>query len=498
MLSVRALLTLALVAAVSTAWAQPVDPYEPAPAPPAPTPDATPKRPAAPPVAPDPAPAPAPSTAPTAPSTPPTSPPGSASDPARAPGPGDAPRDPYAAPLGPDPLAERVAQALVSRAQELLDGRSFLDAKQLAVEALVKSPKGPSAEKARAIIQAVNQQLGIPIEMPRPRAEPAPVEDVDTTPIRDPTLPVPPPETPPEDAPRGGRLTAVVHGGLYAGLLGATAGSFLSSDSPAKGAVPVGLGVGAAGGLLLPRLVDRLGWSESRVRTIGSVSVWGGVVGGLFGDVARTEGTSAREVLVSASIGATLGGLGGVLFTQSRKLTPGDVALIDTLAGIGAAGGLTLGMAMQPVETEAYSVNAILGASAGVLVGAIAGPQTNTTPRRMLRVAGLAAAGGAAPLLLYAAISDSGSRTDERITGLLSTAGLLAGAYVGVRLTRRMDVGLDTLDGKPATEVDDAPIALVGRSSAGRWRLGGIALSPLSPALAPQPGTALQLLGGAF
>jgi hypothetical protein len=61
-----------------------------------------------------------------------------------------------------------------------------------------------------------------------------------------------------------------------------------------------------------------------------------------------------------------------------------------------------------------------------------------------------------------------------------------------------MDAGLDTLDGQPVREPDDAPLALVGRSSAGRWRLGGIALSPLSRALAPQPGTALQLVGAAF
>jgi hypothetical protein len=403
-----------------------------------------------------------------------------------------------------DPLAERVAQALVARAQELLDGRSYLDAKQLAVEALVRSPKGPSAEKARAIIHAINRQLGIPGESPSRSpgptagAEPAPTEDVDMTPIRDPTLPVEPaPLPPPEGQPRSNRLPAVVHGGLYAGLLGATIGSFLSSDAPAKGAVPIGLGAGAAGGLLLPRLVDRIGWSESRVRTVGSITVWGGVIGGLFGDIVRTEGTSAREVLVSASVGSTLAGLGGYLFTRSRKLTPGDVALIDTLAGIGAAGGFTLGMAMQPVESEAYSLNAVLGASAGLVIGAIAGPQTNTTPRRMLRIAGLAAAGGAAPFLLYAAIRDDGSRADERITGLLSTAGLLAGAYVGVRLTRRMDVGRDTLDDKPA-EIDDAPIALVGRSAAGGWRLGGLALAPLSPVLAPQRGMALQLLGGAF
>jgi hypothetical protein len=218
----------------------------------------------------------------------------------------------------------------------------------------------------------------------------------------------------------------------------------------------------------------------------------------LFGDVV-TQGTTGREVLVSASIGSTLAGLGGYAYMRTTKLTRGDVALVDTLAGIGAVGGLTLGMVMQPAQSEAYSLNAVIGIAGGVAVGLIAAPRTNTTPRRMLRVAGLAAAGGAAPFLLYAAIHTSSSTADERVTGLLSTGGLVVGAYLGFRFTRGMDDGLDTLDGKPKKEVvDDAPIALVGRSSAGRWGLGGLGVQPLSPALAPQHGIALQLVGAAF
>src|SRR4051812_15844022 len=69
-----------------------------------------------------------------------------------------APQDPY----GGDPvLNEQVAEQLVGRSQELLDAKMWLDAKQLAVEALVKSPKGPSAERARYIIKLVNQHLDI-------------------------------------------------------------------------------------------------------------------------------------------------------------------------------------------------------------------------------------------------------------------------------------------------------------------------------------------------
>lgn len=102
------------------------------------------------------------------------------------------------------------------------------------------------------------------------------------------------------------------------------------------------------------------------------------------------------------------------------------------------------------------------------------------------------------PFLLYAAIQSSSSTADEQITGALSSAGLVLGAYLGFRLTAGMDDGLDTLDGKRRRDDDDAPAALIGRSSSGRWALGGPAIAPLSRALAPQRGLALQLVGAAF
>lgn len=413
--------------------------------------------------------------------------------------------DPYAAPAAPAPvaptsdrsMAERVAKALVTRAQELLDARAYLDAKQLAVEALVASPRGPSAEQARSIVHTVNRQLGIPEDMPKELVKPD--EDVDTTPIGDPTLPAAEPvAAPPEGRIPTGKLAARVHGALLGGLVGASIGAFFSSDTPAAGAVPVGIAVAAGGAFATPRLVDRLGWTDAQIRMAGSATIWGGMIGGLFGDIAKTEGTSVREVLVPASITAMLVGAGSYAFVRQSKLTRGDVALIDTFAGIGAVGGFTVGMVMQPVETEAYSLNSVLGIAGGLAFGVVLAPRTNTTPRRMLRIAGFAAAGGAAPFALYAAIASSRSSADERVTGILSSAGLVGGALLGFRWTRKMDEGRDTLDGKPRKEADDAPVALIGRSSDGRWGLGGLGFAPLSKALAPQNGMALQLLGGAF
>jgi hypothetical protein len=220
------------------------------------------------------------------------------------------------------------------------------------------------------------------------------------------------------------------------------------------------------------------------------------VVGGLFGDIGKTEGTSSRQVLVGASIGATIGGGAGVLLARENRYTPGDIALVDTLAGIGAVGGLTLGMLMQPAEGEAYSLNSAFGAAGGVVVGLIAAPQTNTTPRRMLRVAGLAAAGGAVPFLLYAAAYDKEGHGDERLVGGLSSIGLVAGAIIGFRLTRGMDRDKDQSPRK--SPENDAPASLITRSSVGDWSLGTIAVQPLSPTLSPQRGMAFPVVGAAW
>ena len=410
------------------------------------------------------------------------------------------PADPYAPaaplPTAQDPvLAERVAASLVARAQELLDQRGLLDAKQLAVEALVQSSRGSAADHARAIIHAVNLELGIAEESPRPPPV-KPIEDVDTSPLQDPAQPTTPVAPPSETGRRPERLAAGVHGALYGGLVGATIGAFFD-DSPARGGVPVGVALGVLGGAAMPKLADKAGLRESQIRVIGSATVWGGALGGLFADIAKTEGTSAREVLVTASITSTVAGFAGFAYARTHELTRGDVALVDTLAGLGAVGGLTLGMVIQPVESEGYSLNAVFGITAGVIVGVVAGPRTNTTPRRMLRVAGVAAIGGAAPFLLYAGIRDASSTADERITGALSTGGLVLGALLGLHWTRDLDAGLDTPEGK-RRDPDDAPVALIGRSSTGRWALGGVGIAALPPALAPQHGMSLQLVGATF
>ena len=397
---------------------------------------------------------------------------------------------PETPPTPADPvLAEQVAQALVARAQELYDAKVYVDAKQLAVEALVRSPKGTAADQAKMLIKQINQQLGIKDE----DSEPKP----DLSPIEDPTAqkaPIPPQ---PEGPQRLSKLPARVHGALYAGLLGATVGSFFSHDNPAAGAVPSGIVTGAAAALFVPRIFDRMKWNDAQVRTLGASTVWGGVVGGLIADIGKLQNTNVWQVLVGSSIGATVAGAGGFFLAREDRFTTGDVALMDTFAGLGAVGGLTIGMLMQPAETEAYSLNSIFGIGGGLIVGMIAAPQTNTTPRRMLRVAGLSAAGGALPFLLYAGIHDSSSHADERVTGLLSSIGLVGGAWLGFYLTRNLDRDKDVLPNKHHSE-DDPPLALVSHGARSGWQVGALAIQPLAPQLSSQRGMAVPLLGGSW
>ena len=403
------------------------------------------------------------------------------------------PIDPYAnKPIGPvSPprtdavLAEQVAAALVVRAQELFDANLLLDAKQLAIEAQVKSPRGAAADQARFLIKAVNTKLAIADDKRPVELAPTPAMARREVIGRD-----------PGGRDRPSRITSGVHGALYFGLLGATVGSFIG-DEPAAGGIAVGVGTGVAAGLYVPRRIDRSHFSEGQVRTVGSASVWGGMVGGLAGDLGKTSGSTSRHVLVGASIGSTATLLGGVLLAREDRYTPGDIALVDTFAGIGTVGGLTIGMLMQPVQSEAYSVNSIIGATAGVITGLVAGPQTNTTPRRMVRVAGAASLGAAAPFLLYAAIYDRGSDGDERAVGALSSLGLIGGAYVGFRLTRDLDRGLD-VNTRQRRDDEAVPPALLGRSATGRWSMGALTLPPLSRQLAPQPGMSVPVVAGSW
>ena len=73
--------------------------------------------------------------------------------------------------------------------------------------------------------------------------------------------------------------------------------------------------------------------------------------------------------------------------------------------------------------------------------------------------------------------------------------GVVSGSTPPVRVIPAREIGAP-VDG--AARQDDAPPAVVGRHSDGRWGLGALSVQPLSPVLAPQPGMTGPLVGGSF
>ena len=200
-------------------------------------------------------------------------------------------------------LAEQIARALVHRAQELFDARVFLDAKQLAVEALVQSPKGQAAEQARYPDQARSTgSSGSPTcRTPKPAPPPAPMRrsDADRGSDRRRTA-GPAVDTAPERPSAASRLTARrPRRRSTSALLGATIGAFFDDDDAGERRGPRrhrGRPRPPASRAAARRQA-RAG-ASAQIRTMGSLSVWGGVIGGLFGDsVKDARAPTARDVL---------------------------------------------------------------------------------------------------------------------------------------------------------------------------------------------------------
>jgi hypothetical protein len=310
-------------------------------------------------------------------------------------------------------LDEAVAAALVTRSRELMAQEAWLDAQQLLNEALIRSPQGAAAAEARVLLEQVNAKLGIvtstgpqepiePVDTVDPYGGNGNVQEVDT-------------EVPgaPADKPRAGRKFIV-----HAGVMGALIGGFIGDAATAD--------------------VDPVEIDGDDVNTEDS----GGVVGG-----------------------ALLGAIGGLAigygFRRSEWMTTDDIAVIDSFAGMGLAGSLSMGALMQPEESEAYSVNAVFGLGGGALVGFLTAKRRDISARRMGRVDLYAFAGAVVPWAIFAA--SDGDADGAQYAGFFSMVGLAGGAWLGFRTTRDWDRG-------PAAT--DAPPALVRRGSDGRWSAG--------------------------
>lgn len=400
------------------------------------------------------------------------------------PPPSSAPVDPYAsAPVAPPPaddMSAAVAVALLERARALAASGELAGARLLAAEAAAQDPSGPTGAAARALADELARKLA---PLPPPPVEAAPVEAA--PPVVAPPVVLDQPLPPP---PRAAGRTVL---GVYGALGGAAVGAGLAGDRSDGQVAGFALGGAAVGGLAGYYVARRQGWTATRAHLIGAGVVWGAAAGGAFADVVTgVEGTTSAEVAAGTGLGALGGALAGVALSADPRLTAGDAALIDSLSAWGLVAGLTTGVAINPPEGEAFSLNATLGIAVGHLVGHVAARRVEVSGRRLARVNALALAGAGVPMLLWQATrNNTDTEADPgQAWGLLATAGLVGGAYLGFRWTRGMDRRAET-----TARLDPAaPPALWQRSADGAWSLGGLAVTPVRHG----QGAALTLAAG--
>jgi len=435
--------------------------------------------------------------------------------------PSDQPVDPYAdqpaeappPPVDPaDDIDDQVAEALYARGQQLLSRGDAADAKQLFIESLERSPKGSRSSDAIRYLRVANKKLGLPRDDGRPGAPvtpPAIEQPMDPygggggggggqggAQDRDQVGP----------SPAGRRIVMAwsAAAGLIAGLAVAGPTSETTNElgetstEVSGGAVLAGLlgaGAGFAGSWWL---TDRYPVTTGQSIAIASGGTWGVTELALFGDAVTGTDSDANDVWKFAAVGG-LAGLGaGTWYAAEFAPTEDEMTFVNSLGAIGAGGGLLVGVGIQPPETEAYSINALVGSLGGLGVGLALSDSVQVSSRRMLYIDLAGVAGAAVPwLLLYPLIKDGESENDEQAAGWLSALTLGGGAIAGWYLTR----GLDDEGGAQARAARDAaPPALVTRDGTGRWGVG-LPLPRLMSATAHGPSrTALgaDLLSGRF
>lgn len=423
-----------------------------------------------------------------------------------------------------DPQAEidaAVAAALYERGRYLFGSGDWKNAKQMFIESLERSPKGPQSEQALAMLRSANEKMGMDLDNGIPVAgsgdDPIdpyaddddddgpldPYADDDDDPIDpygDDDGPGPGVEPPIEDGLtqsdiRKARRTLYLWGGAYGFTAGlALAGPNNDDGEMGGGALLAGIvggaaGVGAAYYLSRDREISR-----GQANGISLAGVWGGVTFGFLADVfTGTEDTTTNDVYKGVALGGLAGTGLGIYYARRVDPSEGDVAVTNSLMMYGTAGGLLLGLAMDPAEGEAYSLNAVFGIAAGLGVGLWASNKIDTTRKRMLRVDLGAVAGAAIPwVLIYPLVNDGDTNNDEQAIGFLSTATMAGGAILAYYLTRNMDE-------KDAAKAAGLPAisGLINRDEHGEWAVGVPGLKPVRDAGATSShGMTVDILGG--
>jgi hypothetical protein len=428
-----------------------------------------------------------------------------------------------------DDVDAEVAQALYRRGVALYRRGAAAEAKMLFIESLERSPRGRVSADALRMLRAANRRLGIAnLDHGRPSAQgqegvldpyaggggaPAPSE----APL-DPYGAAPTPEPPdamapvepvgpddraePEQGSAMGRRAVIGWSGavgLVAGL--ALGGPEDDSGELADAAIVAGL-VGAAGGVGLSYwLTRRVPLTVGQSAAIASAATWGATQGGLLADATTGTDSEANDVWKYVAAGGLIGLGGGVVYARMGDPSEQDIALTNSLALMGTGLGLSIAAGMEVAESEAFSLNALFGSTAGLAAGLLLSPRVEVSLRRSLLLDLGAAAGAAAGwAVLYPLIYDDTTRDDEQVVGWVSTATLTGGVIAMWYLTRNMDAASSGQLAAPRRG-PPAPPGLARLEADGDWHLGVPFLRPLrSPALAPAGETALgiDLVSGRF
>ncbi|MSP15742.1 MAG: hypothetical protein EXR73_03850 [Myxococcales bacterium] len=325
-------------------------------------------------------------------------------------------------------------------------------------EALVRSPAGVLAPSLRDLLARCNGVVPpappaltppAPVLLDPYALAPAAVVPVLLDPYAQPPSPHPdaalleppdatdasPPPLPPHHYAKARRdltLHAAAYGALTGGLV------LWADDQSDASIIPLLAGLGAAATWFA--VGDRK-LSESQTVALSRAPLLGSALAVLLAhsgddpadDCFGCVDDSPPRDYVTASI---IGGAAGLTLAAAagdRLGSPGDVALTASLAAHLGLAGMLVGVAMQPVQQRAVSVNGVVGASIGLTAGLLLAPRVDVSRGRVAQVdlvTGLALLPG----LLVVAASGEGSHSAK--SGALVALGLGGlGNYLGWRLS---------------------------------------------------------------
>ncbi len=390
--------------------------------------------------------------------------------------------------LPSDPeIDDAVARALFERARTLYEEGNYAHAEMLLNEALARSPNGSAAAEVGALLAAVAAKLrpvdetlpsdlldpystgtNAPAEAASELYDPYGADSVYTDLVEDDGVDVAVEVSGDEDDWRRGRQIAIGYGGLFGFAAGTALGSSGDDVSIGLGIVGAGLGLG---GTYLYTLRRPITTNEAAI--ISSSGLWfAGAVSAAV-DLSNIDGNTAEEVLIGTALGGLAGtGAGWLASKRLTEVSEGDIAITNSMGLYGMTSALLVGIAIQPVESEGYTLNGVVGAAAGLGLGIYSAGRLDVSRTRMLWVDLGALAGAGLPWLVYPFVYDEDSRNEELTLAVLSTVGLFAGAYMAWRWSTGIDASLTdkslAMRRRPRATVP----GLIRRDVAGGWTLG--------------------------